>query len=82
MQYKLSVHTGTPFRGIIIFHVRMRDLKNVYVWPSHLWVSIWALFSRELLEDCGQTAEHKDGTVGRDQNKQGLRLRPVLTELT
>lgn len=30
---------------------------------SHLWVSILALLSRELLEDCGQTAEHKDATV-------------------
>lgn len=40
---------------------------------SHLCVSICALLSRELLEDCGQTAQHKDGTG--TEGKKALRLR-------
>lgn len=39
---------------------------------SHLCVSIWALLPRELLEDRGQTAQHKDGTARR--RGQALKL--------
>lgn len=39
---------------------------------SHLCVSIWALLPRELLEDRGQTAEHKDGTARK--RRQALKL--------
>lgn len=42
----------------------------VFVLLSHLLVSILALLSRELLEDCGQTAEHKDGTVRKGEKYQ------------
>lgn len=51
------------------------SLKNklfviISVSLSHLRVSIWLLLSRELLEDRGQAAEHKDGTVrtGKKEN--------------
>lgn len=40
---------------------------------SHLCVSIWALLPRELLEDRGQTAQHKDGTARK--RRQALKLR-------
>ncbi len=48
------------------FETHHSSLKfgTIYVLLSHLLVSIWALLSRELLEDCGQTAEHRGGTVG------------------
>lgn len=38
-------------------------LNTYSVLVVHLCVSIRALLSRELLEDCGQPAEHEDGTL-------------------